>query len=63
MTIQASDFTSRVDLDNYVRNECGDDIFINQELGHTISGSAEKLKELNLSSSTMVYGVKVVVTE
>lgn len=60
VTISAADFTQRVDLDNYVRNELGENIDTNREARHTIEGTAEQLILLGLSTSTRVYGVKVV---
>lgn len=61
--IQAEDYLNRIDLDNYVRNELGDNIDANRQAGHTIEGNAETLKRLNLSTSNRIYGVKVVLLE
>lgn len=55
----AKDFASRHDLDDYVRNELGDDIQANRIAKHTISGTADELKELGLSVTTRVFGCSV----
>ena len=60
ITILAKDYTQRVDLDDYVRNEIGEDINANRIAGHTIEGTADELKQLSLSEKTRVYGCKVV---
>lgn len=56
----ASDYANRQLLDDYVRNELGDDIQANRAAGHTVSGTADELKALNLSATSRVFGVKVV---
>lgn len=63
MIISAKDFKQRTELDDYVKNELGDDIPQNRKDGHTIEGTAEELKNLNLSVNTRIYGVKVVLLE
>lgn len=57
------DFASRQDLDDYVKNELGDDIQANREAGHTISGMVDELKSFGLSTSSRIYGVKIVLVE
>lgn len=61
MTIQAKDFSQRVDLDIYVRNEIGSDIQANRIAGHTIEGLEDDLKKLSLGINSRIYGVKVVI--
>lgn len=60
-TIKASDFKSRVDLENYVRtilpltNEFKPDI--------QIKGKRAELAMLNLSDRTTFYGIKCVISD
>ena len=60
--IKASDYTSRSDLEDFIRNEIGDDINENRKAGHTIEGTEEELKNLSLSSTTRIFGIKCVIT-
>lgn len=61
LIIQASDFASRDELDVFVKNELGDNIDDNRKAGHIIQGTIDELQSLQLSPSTRVYGVKVVI--
>lgn len=61
--LNATGFANRIELDEYVRNEIGEDIPANRTAGHTIEGTEEELKKLGLSKSSRVYGVKVIITE
>lgn len=60
MKILAKDYPQRVDLEDFVKNELGDNINDNRIAGHTIEGTEDELKALNLSVTSRVYGVKVV---
>jgi len=62
MTIKASNYTSRSDLEDYIRNEIGDNIDENRKAGHTIEGTEEELKNLGLSGTTRIFGIKCVIT-
>lgn len=60
--ILAKNFSSRQDLDDHVKNELGDDINANRQAGHTITGTGDELKALSLSTTTRVFGVRVVLS-
>lgn len=62
MKILAKDYTSRVNLDTYVKNQIGDDIGANRIAGHTIEGTEDELKKLSLSTANVVYGIKIIET-
>lgn len=60
--IQASNYTSRSDLEDFIRNEIGDNMDENRKAGHTIQGTEEELKFLGLSGTTRIFGIKCVIT-
>ena len=59
VSLSAKDYASRQELDDYVRNNLGDDISVNRSAGHTISGTIDELKALGLSENVRVFGVKI----
>lgn len=60
MNIQAKDFSLRVGLENYIRNEVV--LSPNKDEPYIIIGNKDELKRLGLSDKRNVYGVKVVCT-
>lgn len=58
ITLHASDFETREELEAYIRNEIGDDAVSNRVARHVIDGTEEELKRLSLSTSTSVFGLK-----
>ncbi len=62
-TILASDFSNRQDLESYIKAEIRTDIPANKEAGHTIQGTREKLKQLQLDDKKNVFGIKCVITD
>ncbi len=61
ITINASEYSSRVELEDYIKNEIGDDINANRLAGHTIQGTEEQLKSLGLSGTVRVFGIKCII--
>ena len=62
-TILAKDFDSRQDLENSLNAQIGTDIKANREAGHQIVGTRAELKKLYLSDTSMVYGVRCLITD
>jgi len=61
ITIKASNYTSRSDLEDYIRNEIGDNIDENRKAGHTIEGTEDELRALGLSGTTRIFGIKCII--
>lgn len=59
-TINAKDYKSRQDLDDYVQNNIGSDIDANRVKDIQIAGTQQELTDKQLSPSTNVFGIKVV---
>ncbi len=59
----ASDFRNRQDLESYIKATIGTSIGDNKEAGHTIQGTRQKLKELQLDDRKNVFGCRVVITD
>ena len=62
-TIFAENFTTRQDLENYIKAKIGLNSLVNEQEGHLIKGTRKQLKKLNLSDTCVVWGVKVVSTQ
>lgn len=63
ITILAEDFLTRQDLETYIQAEFGQDIQANKKDGIIIKGTRKELKELNLSDTSNVWGVKCKITD
>lgn len=59
----ANEFLSRQDLEDSIKNQCGTDSSINQEMGHKIMGTRAELKKLFLDDTRRIWGVKVEITD
>ncbi len=59
----ASDFKSRLDLENYIKAEVSVDISKNREAENTIEGTREQLKKLRLDDQKSVFGFRVVIND
>lgn len=60
LNLLAKNFTNRQALDDYIKNEIGENIDANRIAGHTISGTVDELKVLSLSVNSRIYGVKII---
>ena len=58
--IKAKNFLLRSELEDYIRAE-----FVGSNIpgDHTIEGTFEELKNLQLSDKSMVFGIKCVITD
>jgi len=63
MKFLAKNYKNRKQLEEAIQFEVGGNITKNEDAGHTIEGTKEELKELRLSETTKVFGVKCVVSE
>ena len=54
------EYLSRIDLEKAIISECGNDIKINKDTGHSITGTPLELKEFNLDDTSSIWGVRCV---
>ena len=63
MIFLAKDFKNREGLEQYIIAEVGQDSIQNKISGHTLTGTKEELKKLNLDDLASVFGIKVIITD
>lgn len=61
--ISAKDFSKRSDLEDFISAEFGQDIEKNKSLAEVIIGTEEELKELQLSDTTTIFGIRCQTTD
>ena len=61
--IQAKDFTSREDIEKYIKTTEGVDLATNTEKDVKIKGKREELKVLYLTDETSVFGIRCEITD
>lgn len=57
------DYVKRSDLESDIAIQVGRDINANQQAGHEILGTREEMKKFGLSESTIVFGIKCIVSD
>ena len=60
---EISKYATRPDLELSIRSVVGNDIEMNRDAGHTIEGTRAELEKFNLSDTSRIFGVQVVITE
>ena len=63
MIFLANEYSTRDNLEAVIRAEVGDDIAANRVAGHSVTGTREELKTLQLDDRTTIYGVKCVISD
>lgn len=61
--IKVSDFSTRAELDTYIKREHGTNITENRKSDIEIVGKREDFKHLMLSDTARVFGIKCVITD
>lgn len=61
MIIEAKNYITREDLENYIRSNFG--LTTESKIDHTISGTREELQNIGLSDTTTFWGIKCVITD